>query len=410
MRASPPGLKTWTSRILGSKASDNIGDSEIHESKAFDNLDDSDNETKASCPVDETLAYPPVNATPAFPPLPIDVMRTVCESAAELDKTTAASLCTSSRDLRLWVTPILFRRLVIRSYESLLLLKSSGMLERISSYVYSVSLQPRSGDLDHPSANLSRTAMEFKNFLKDLPNLVHFRWPLPPVPSRWGYVSIVLPACVSSLEIAGDLLLPLPLSGFHHLGERVRFESLARAQVHVTHIYSNLTKTIGFSFFTRWSAITHVFFGIRPERAGDSIATSTFPTSHPSFSLPDSIVSCILMDSLSSAQLFRWAIDRALVDLVLGDLDSRIVFCAGGTRKRWMKMRNKPGLIMEITPAVDLSWIRVGLQDAILYYNPLRPRYETIWEDAEVVRERRRTHRVRKSVYRLLRPRSEEIQ
>ncbi|KAH8823403.1 hypothetical protein DL96DRAFT_1617475 [Flagelloscypha sp. PMI_526] len=363
-------------------------------SRASDNIDHSEGETKVVCPD---------NTTRSLPPLPIDVARIICEYAAGLDKTTATRLCISSRDLRIWVTPILFRRLVIRSYESLLLLDSSGILGRIASYVYSVSLQPKRGDLDHSKVNLSRIAAGFNNFLEVLSSLVHFRWPLPPILSKWDQVSISLPARVSSLEIGGDLLLPRAF--VFHTSARVLTQSLSQARGNITHIFSNLARTFDLSFFTTWTALTHIFFGIRPARVGDSIATFIFPTSRPSFILPPSIVSCILMDSLSSAQLFRWAIDRALVDLVLGDTDSRIIFCAGGIRERWMKMTNKPELIMEVTPTVDLSWIRIGLQDAILYYNPLRPRYETIWDEAGVVRERRRVSEVRASVYQLLRPR-----
>ncbi|KAH8823371.1 hypothetical protein DL96DRAFT_272143 [Flagelloscypha sp. PMI_526] len=330
-----------------------------------------------------------VDTTKTFPPLSVDIARTICEFAAALDKTTASSLYMTSKDIRIWVTPIHFRRVLIRSHESLLLLKAPGTLERIAPHVYSVSLQPLFGD--DSCQGPSQLAMDFDNFLKALPNLVHFRWPVLPHRSMWSKVSIVLPKTVSSLEI-GDAFLEVSPR---------RNNNFNRTQI--THIHSDLIHVPYSSFFSDWSTLTHLFFEIRPQDYSNaSIARSTFPISPPPFSrLPTSIVSCVLMDSQSSAWRFNWTVNRVLVNLVLGDTDPRVVFAAGETRERWMVV-DRPGVTVVTPPEKDLSWIRIGLKDAILYHNHNQRSYESIWEQAEVVRRKRSKVEIRKAVYQLL--------
>ncbi|KAH8823396.1 hypothetical protein DL96DRAFT_1617458 [Flagelloscypha sp. PMI_526] len=337
-----------------------------------------------------------VRITRGFPLLPTDVAQTICEFAAELDKTTAHNLYMTSKDIRGWATPFHFRRVVIRSYESLLLLKTSETLGRIAPYIISVSLQPKVRD--RSTADPSRIAEDLSDFLKSLPKLVHFHWPLSPHESMWGQIFIALPRRVTSLEIGCYYLHP---PSNEPTSDGVLSESATRARKHITHLYSDLISPLPVSLFTRWTALTHLFFGIRTRnRFDDNIANSTFPfLKAPFYPLPISIVSCIVADPFSSAHHFEWAIDQVFVDLVLDEIDSRIIFAAGESREFWMM--NEPGIA---PPVVDLSWIRIALDDAIVYHDQKKP-LETIWEEADAVRRRRRTAAVRESVYNLLSPR-----
>ncbi|KAH8823370.1 hypothetical protein DL96DRAFT_1617403 [Flagelloscypha sp. PMI_526] len=206
----------------------------------------------------------------------------------------------------------------------------------------------------------------------------------------WGKVPIILPNSVFSLEIGSVYLQPSP-------GKNNYFN-----RTQITHIHSDLIDPLYPSFFTDWSALTHLFFRILPRNYIDaSIASSTFPVNPPVSRLPASIVSCVVMDAQSSAWGFKWAIDQALVDLVLGDADPRVVFAAGETREYWMVVGG-PGVTVVTPPEKDLSWIRIGLQDAILYRDRNQRPYETIWDQAEVVRRKRSQVEVRDAVYRLL--------
>ncbi|KAH8824514.1 hypothetical protein DL96DRAFT_1614303 [Flagelloscypha sp. PMI_526] len=335
-----------------------------------------------------------VAQTKSFPPLPVDVVRTICEFAASLDHNTARNLSMSSKDIREWVAPVYFRGVTIRNHQTLIRLKTSPVLERIGPHVRNLSLQPDFGD--NAVAGPAQMEADFSSFLNALPNLVHFHWPVLAHRSMWGQVPISLPSHVCSLEI-GSYCFDPPT-------DFASAYSATNARTQVTHIYSELSDPPTPSLFIAWTALTHIFFDIRPQyQLGNSIATSTFPLSSPFHPLPRTIVSCILMDAQSSAWDFNWAINQALVDLVLGDTDPRIVFCAGEDRGRWMEVGG-PGIRVGIPPTVDLSWIRKGLKNAVLYHNRWSHNFEAVWIEAEEVRIRRKEPGVRAAVYKLLKP------
>ncbi|KAH8823373.1 hypothetical protein DL96DRAFT_272168 [Flagelloscypha sp. PMI_526] len=324
-----------------------------------------------------------VFTTKSFPPLTVDIARIICEFAAELDKETASSLYISSKTIREWVTPIHFRRLEVSSYESLRLLKAPRTLRRIAPYVYSVSLQIAYRD-DY-RVDPCKLAVDLNSFLRVLPNLVHFRWPYY---SWYGEVGIILPRHVFSLEISYDYLAEERKATF--------------TQPHITHLISNLQGTPLDALFTTWTSLTHLFFEIHHQyHLDNSIVNSTFPLRRPFVPLPASIVSCILMDTQGASEQFKWTINKTFIDLVLGDTEPRIVFAVWTTRDRWMTVL--PGMNRQ---TVDMSWIRIALQGAIVFHAHWQKNYETIWEQAEEVRRKRTEFEVRESVYQLLNRRS----
>ncbi|KAH8832358.1 hypothetical protein DL96DRAFT_1581784 [Flagelloscypha sp. PMI_526] len=320
--------------------------------------------------------------TKSFPPLPVDIIRIICEFAATLNQTTAHNLSMSSKEIREWVLPERFQRVTIRKHRHLIRLSTSTVLRRIGPLVRNLSLQPgfENGSIARP---VQMTA-DLSSFLDALPNLILAHG------SIWDHVPIFLPTHVSSLEIGSHYLDPPTNSALDH--------SATKARTHITHIYSVLNDPPTPSLFNAWTALTHIFFDIRPQyQLGNSIATSTFPLSPPFHPLPSSIISCILMDAQSCPWDFIWTINQVLVDLILGDTDTRIVFCAAEECERWIEVQ-----IANVTsPAEDLSWIREGLKDAILYHNKWSHKYDMVWIEAEEIRIRRKEARVRAAVCKL---------
>ncbi|KAH8823325.1 hypothetical protein DL96DRAFT_1617242 [Flagelloscypha sp. PMI_526] len=327
---------------------------------------------------DKQIVQPHTNIP--FPPLPIDIVRTMCEFAA-LDERTAQRLYVSSKDIREWVAPFRFQSIEIHNHRSLMRLQNPEILGSIAPHVFTISLQPDFGDAC--TGGPTRMALDLKNLLDALPNLAHFHWPVLVSRSMWKNVAIMLPAWVFYLEIgqyyiqdSHDAVLP---STGHH----------------ITHIVSNLLDPFRLDIFTKWPALTHLCFEIHnsDRQWGRSIANCTFPIT----AFPPTIISCILIDGQSDAWRFRWSIDNALVDLVLGDTDSRIVFAVYEKRETWMISGHKA-----VTSNPNLSWIREGLQDAILYHGRWQEPNETIWAKVNPVVRRRRDPEVRKAVSSLL--------
>ncbi|KAH8795219.1 hypothetical protein DL96DRAFT_1648344 [Flagelloscypha sp. PMI_526] len=327
------------------------------------------------------------NKARSFPPLPVDVARIICEFAAYLDKKTARNISILSKDVRGWVAPILFQHIKICSYQSFMRLKSPDIMEHVAPFVSAVSLDPVAGD--RLPGECEQMSTDLNKFLEALPRLTHFHRARSIGYSRWAGIDLTLPDCISSLQI-GQSFLQL---------EHTKCNALpCVSRCYVTHMMSSLMAPVSPSVFTNWPSLTHILFEISNCHTLCSIVDSTFPTDI----LPTSIVSCILVDSQSSACQFCWFIDQAFVDLVLGNTDARIVFSAGGSRESWMLL-DGPRKYLETSPTQDLTWIREGLRDAILFHDSSKnvpP--DSIWEEAEVIRRRRDDMLVRKAVYKLL--------
>ncbi|KAH8823366.1 hypothetical protein DL96DRAFT_1683472 [Flagelloscypha sp. PMI_526] len=330
------------------------------------------------------------NLTKRFPrqhecPLPVDLIRTICELAAQLDKTTRLSLLVTSKVVYAWVAQIHFQCLRVCD-NTLLLFKKPGSVKRISAHILIVSLVPPLSPW---------LATDYDRFLKALPNLIHVRVQ----GLRHSGANVLLPCHVSSIE-GNDIFRNASLNGI---------APSTRAQI--KHIYSELNncpKSYSLSF-PDWSALTHLLFGIEHSagnNSGDISITqpqSNFPISAPYIPLPSSIVSCILMDSCSVGDYFQWAIDKALVDLVLGDTDPRIVYAAAASREEWVAPISR----FNGYQARPKSQVKTVFQDAILYHGRGRKAHKlmwkrTIWEDADEVRKRRADSAVRQAAYRLL--------
>ncbi|KAH8823327.1 hypothetical protein DL96DRAFT_1713749 [Flagelloscypha sp. PMI_526] len=314
-----------------------------------------------------------------LPPLPVDVAQTICELAAGLDEATARSLSVSSKDIREWVVPILFRRIEIRNHRSLMRLKALDVMARVAPNVRAVSIYQNIHTV------CAGPAEDFRGFLDALPKLTHIQWPMSLEHNEWSEIAFPLPLSVTSVNISQEFM-----QGSNDIAWP--FSSRSR----VTHIMSALLETIQVNVFTRWPSLTHIFFEIYllPPHTRNSVSGSTFPVE----ALPASIVLCILMDNRCMTWGFRWAIDQALVDLVLGDTNPRVVFGQGEIREDWL-VPGKNHLAGELP---ELDEVRIGLQDAILYHDSWKEPTEAIWEKAEDVRKRRSDIEVRRAVLGLL--------
>ncbi|KAH8823350.1 hypothetical protein DL96DRAFT_1819076 [Flagelloscypha sp. PMI_526] len=316
-------------------------------------------------------------------PLPIDVARNICEYAAALDKETARSLYSSSKNIREWVTPFLFRSIEIQSYSTLMRVKAPDVLQRVAPHVYEVSLRPNIPDWGSSTAQIS---LELTSFLNALPNLAHFVLPHISSESIWHKVPIFLPPCVTSLDTT------------QHFIEYSDRRLASSTRLHVTHLVSCLRTSFKTDAFLKWPYLTHLFFEINPrEYMGNSIAQATFPVK----ALPPSIVSCVLMQAKNHISIFRWSIDEYFVDLVLGDTDPRVVFAVHDIRARWLA-KGELGMAEANPPQDYLRRIITGLQDAIVFHECSNHPISTIWANAEWVRRRRRDLDVRAAAHSLL--------
>ncbi|KAH8823365.1 hypothetical protein DL96DRAFT_1617388 [Flagelloscypha sp. PMI_526] len=315
----------------------------------------------------------PVLLTKPFPPLPVDLVRTICELAAGLDRTTMHNLSLSSKEIRTWLAPTLFQHITVYAYSDWYLQPHQAeiLLSGIAPYVQMVST-----NLNLPS----QIPIDTIWLLEALPNLTHIRL-------QANYRSpdeVFLPRQVCSLETRDHFPEP----------SRRAFASSTRARI--THIYSELDDPPSTSLFSDWNALTHLCFKIRNQTVAENcITNSTFPISAPFFPLPASIVSCILIDSFSNKEYFQWSVNQALLDLVRGDIDSRIVLAVAITKEQWTD------------PQGIMFSIRSGLQDALLYHGKCPRKFdmiwkETIWDEADEVRKRRVDPAVRRAVSRVL--------
>ncbi|KAH8813679.1 hypothetical protein DL96DRAFT_1625100, partial [Flagelloscypha sp. PMI_526] len=291
--------------------------------------------------------------------LNLDIQRLICEIAAFHDQKTASNLSLSCRTMYSWITPIRFRFMHIRTPEQAYRLR---LLERLDHFHIADAVHELLFDelAWHPT-DLAVVIIPFnlQLILSYFPNLTTLA-----CSNTWS-----IQAPLSSLP---PRVHTLHILDVHPRSERLPLISDAVSRAQITHLYILPHYTLD-----DFHNLTHLWVSTRYEhpkndcwRGGPFVSyllglppVKTFPTS---------VKTCILYSQKTI--YFNSPSPLHLVELIMGDIDSRIVLAVAEPRRSW----DYTGLKAQFL-----------LQDAVIFWEMSRIPNDDVWGEARKVMTRR---------------------